>query len=435
MNPALLPVRVIAVLLALAAAIGLRLLATAIRRLDPETRALGEGRGGRGLESESPGPDEPRILGVLERFVRAAGDLEAGALVALALAAASAASAFPHRLGMSLSLAFSFMLLPFLLGVLPERIAAGRVAAVLGRAAPGILLLASLFHPLVVIRDLLTLPIRRLLGEGHAHERSTHEDERAAITPARAPEPGVAAASAGAGGAGGSGLRKVLEFSRATVDEVMTSRDEIVAIESGSSMSDFVQVVQNTHRGSFPIYRSNLDDVVGQISITDLLGEVPPDAMVDHYRRDAVVVPESKRVVELTQEMRTRGFSVVMVIDEFGSVSGLANLHDLVGALVGEMAEGDPEGDGADFEARRIDLHTWVVNPRTRIERVHEILGLTLPEGDYQTIAGFILDQMGRVPLPRERLRVTGGEFEILASDARRILSIRFRRAAPGARG
>jgi magnesium and cobalt transporter len=163
---------------------------------------------------------------------------------------------------------------------------------------------------------------------------------------------------------------------------------------------------------------------------------IPPDATVDQYRRDAVVVPESKRVAELALEMRTRGYSLAMVIDEFGSVSGLANLHDVVGVLVGEMAEGDPNGGNAgDFEARRLDLHTWVLNPHTRIERVNELLGLALPEGDYHTIAGFILDQMGRIPLPRERLRMAGGEFEILESDARRILSIRFRRPVPGGRG
>ncbi|HWN81602.1 MAG TPA: transporter associated domain-containing protein, partial [Candidatus Udaeobacter sp.] len=251
--------------------------------------------------------------------------------------------------------------------------------------------------------------------------------------PERAPEP--AHAPADPASASGSGLRQVLEFSRATVDEVMTPRDEVVAIESGAGLGDLVEVVETTHRGSYPIYRAHLDDLVGQISIADLLVEVPADGTVDHYRRDVVVVPESKRVAELVQEMRSRGVGMVMVIDEFGSVSGLANLHDLMSALVGEMAvEKEAEGDSADFEVRRLDLHSWVLNPRTRIERANELLGLALPEGDYQTIAGFILDQMGRIPLPRERLRVPGGELEILAADARRIISIRFRRAVPGAR-
>jgi CBS domain containing-hemolysin-like protein len=433
MNPTLLPVRIFAVLLALGAAIGLRLLATAIRRLDPQTRALAEAHSMRGAEDEASA-DEPRILHVLERFVRAAGDLEAGALLALAMAAASAASAFPHWIGMSLSLAFSFGLMPALLGVLPERLAAGRVSAVLGRAAPGILLLAWLFHPLVIVRDLLLLPFERLLGEEGRHHAVP--GGRPAGAPPAPPEPARAAPPAAGVQRSGSGLRQVLEFARATVHQVMTPRDEMVAIESGSSIPDLVQVVETTHRGSYPIYRSTLDDIIGQVSVSDLLVRIPPDATVDQYRRDAVVVPESKRVAELALEMRTRGYSLAMVIDEFGSVSGLANLHDVVGVLVGEMAEGDPNGGNAgDFEARRLDLHTWVLNPHTRIERVNELLGLALPEGDYHTIAGFILDQMGRIPLPRERLRMAGGEFEILESDARRILSIRFRRPVPGGRG
>jgi CBS domain containing-hemolysin-like protein len=433
MNPTLLPVRIAAVLLALGAAIGLRLLATAIRRLDPQTRALAEARSGRGAEDEAFTPDEPRILHVLERFVRAAGDLEAGALLALAMAAASAASAFPHWLGMSLSLAFSFGLMPALLGVLPERLAAGRVSAVLGRAAPGILLLAWLFHPIVILRDLLLMPFERLLGEEGRHRSAP--GARPVGGPPAPPEPARTAAPAAGVTRSGSGLRQVLGFARATVHQVMTPRDEIVAIESGSSLRDLVQVVATTHRGSYPIYRSTLDDIVGQVSVSDLLTALPPDATVDQYRRDAVVVPESKRVAELALEMRTRGYSMVMVIDEFGSVSGLANLHDVVGILVGEMAEAGPNGGNAgEFEVRRLDLHTWILNPHTRLERVNEILGLALPEGDYHTIAGFILDQLGRIPLPRERLRVAGGEFEILEADARRIQSIRFRRPVPGGR-
>jgi CBS domain containing-hemolysin-like protein len=438
MNPSLMPVRLILILLFVAAAFALRLLATAIRHLDPTTRALAAERGG----GRAPnGGDEPRILGVLERFVRAASDLEAGALLALAIAAGLAATAFPSAIGLGIAIAVAFALTPFFLGVLPERAAAGRVAAVLARATPAILLLAAVFHPLTILRDIFAFPIERLLSIRLG--RSVHgpavpaaaETGPAAIAAEHTPG-ATPAASAPAGSGSGGGLRQVLDFTRATVNEVMTPRSEIVAVESGASLADLTEIVRTTRHGSYPIYRTTLEEVVGKVSLIDVLGEIDPTATVDQFRSEVTVVPESKRVIELAPDIRSKRLGMVMVVDEFGSVSGLGNLHDLVKALVGEIIEdeAEPEGGDGSFEARRLDLHTWILNPRTRVERVNEILGLALPEGDYQTLGGFILDQMGRIPLPREHLRFADGEFEILAADERRVLSVRFRRLVPGAR-
>jgi putative hemolysin len=438
-NPSLMPVRLILVFLFLAAAFVLRLLATAIRHLDPKTRALAAERSGRAPKAN--GADEPRILGVLERFVRAASDLEAGALLALAIAAGLTASAFPYALGLGLAIAGAFALAPFFLGVLPERTSAGRVAAMLARAAPAILLLAAVFHPLTILRDIFAFPVERLLSlrlgrNVHGVAVSAAADTGpAALSAEPAPvAPQAAAAQAGIGS--GGGLHQVLDFTRATVNEVMTPRSEIVAVETGASIADFTEIVRTTRHGSYPIYRTTLDEVVGKVSLIDVLGETDPGASVDAYRREVTVVPESKRVIELAPDMRAKRLGLVLVVDEFGSVSGVANLHDVVKALVGEIAQDEAVGEGeeAAFEARRLDLHTWVLNPRTRTERVNEILGLALPEGDYQTLGGFILDRMGRIPLPREHLRFADGEFEILAADERRILSVRFRRLVPGAR-
>ena len=440
MNPSLVPVRLILVILLVAAAFVLRLLATAIRHLDPKTRALAAERSS-GRAPKANGADEPRILGVLERFVRAASDLEAGALLALAMAAGLAATAFPTALGLGITIAAAFALTPFFLGVLPERTAAGRVAAVLARATPAILLLAAVFHPLTILRDIFAFPIERLLSIRLG--RSVHGVAVTAATADTAPaalgaEPAPVATPAGAGQAGtgsGSGFHQVLDFTRATVNEVMTPRSEMVAVESGATLGDLTEIVRTTRHGSYPIYRTTLEDLAGKVSLIDVLGEIDPNAAVDAFRQEVTVVPESKRVIELAPDMRQKSLGLVMVVDEFGSVSGVANLHDLMKALVGEIAQ-DPadEGEDGNFEARRLDLHTWVLNPRTRIERMNEILGVAIPEGDYQTLGGFILDQMGRIPLPREHLRFADGEFEILAADERHILSVRFRRLVPGAR-
>jgi CBS domain containing-hemolysin-like protein len=119
---------------------------------------------------------------------------------------------------------------------------------------------------------------------------------------------------------------------------------------------------------------------------------------------------------------------MVIVVDEFGTVKGLANLHDLIGGLVGQITEDE---ERSEFEFRRLDPQTWIFSPLIRIERVNELTGLAIPEGDYKTLAGFLLFQMRRIPLPHERLRWRDADFEILAADSRRIRSVRLVRRPP----
>jgi CBS domain containing-hemolysin-like protein len=406
---------------AMLVASGLRMLAAAIRGLDPRTLALPEELGTRpGAENAEVGTEVPPLVEVLERFVRAAHDLETGALVALVASALALVPPASGPAAMTIIVAAGFLVAaPLALVVLPERVAAGREAAVLGRAAPAILLLASVLHPLTVIKDFLAWPLAVFTPRTGAAPLAA-PGGMARATDARAGDP----AEAGSSGSP-SWLKQVLGFTRATVDEAMTPRAELVAVESGASISDLVAIVRTTRRGRYPIYRTSLDELVGQVALADLLEEADSSTPVDRYRREVTVVPESKPVFDLLEEMHRSGTTMVMVIDEFGAVTGLANLHDLVGELLGEIGEDERRPS---FEFRRLDLNTWVLNPVLRIERFNELVGLTIPEGDYQTVSGFILWELGRIPLPRERLRVNGGEFEVLAADSRRILSVRFKR-------
>jgi CBS domain containing-hemolysin-like protein len=228
----------------------------------------------------------------------------------------------------------------------------------------------------------------------------------------------------------------VLAFVAATVDEVMTPRAEVVGVESGSTVADLARIVRTTRRGTYPIYGVSLDDVGMTVSIADLLG-VPPGDYVDLHARPATVVPESKHVSDLVTEMRAEGTPFVLVVDEFGALAGVANLHDLIGELVGDVVA---DSEVAEFECSRVDDDTWILNPFLKIERVNELTGLSLPGGDYQTLAGYILFELGHIPRVHERLQLpAGATLEVLAADERRILSVRYHRApearrAPGRR-
>lgn len=402
---------VLAMVIALAALVAagwLRLLAVAIRGLDPETLAWPAAqRAPAPADGEEEGDAEAPIREVLARFVRAARDLEAGAVVALAVAAAALAPLLGGGVRGAVILVTSAALAA-LLGVFwPERLAAGREARLLGRTTPAVLALASLFHPLGRAADLIVSPFV---------PRTPPPRPAAPLATPLPPTPPPPATT---------GLREVLAFVSATVNEVMTPRSAVVGVESGSTVAELARIVRTTRRGTYPVYGLSLDDVGMTVSVADLLGVQPGD-YVDLHARPADVVPESKRVADLVAEMRAEGASFVLVVDEFGALAGIANLHDLIGELVGEVVA---DADRAEIECNRIDEDTWVLNPFLKIERVNELTGLALPTGDYQTLAGYILFALGRIPRPHEHVPLAAGDLEILAADERRILSVRYRRA------
>ncbi len=405
-------------LVALVASGWFRLLAVSIRRLDPETLAWPDAeRAPAPADAEDQANAGAPIREVLARFVRAARDLEAGAVVALA----AAATALAPLLGggtREAAILVACAVLAALLGVFwPERLAAGREARILGRTTPAVRALASVFHPLARAADLIVAPFVPPFVPPAAPPGAPAPAPRPPAAPL--PAPGVAPPPAP------SGLRDVLAFVAATVDEVMTPRAEVVGVESGSTVGELARIVRTTRRGTYPVYGLSLDDVGVTVSVADLLG-VPPSDYVDLHARPAEVVPESKRVADLVAEMRAEGTSFVLVVDEFGALAGIANLHDLIGELVGEVAA---DAERAEFEYTRADEDTWVLNPFLKIERVNELVGLALPAGDYQTLAGYILFTLGRIPHAHEHVPLPGGDLEILAADERRILAVRYRRA------
>ena len=202
-------------------------------------------------------------------------------------------------------------------------------------------------------------------------------------------------------------LHKVFEFGDRPVREVMVPRPEVVCIEQGSRISDFFALYAQSPLSRFPVFQENMDNVTGILPIKDVLmalakGTISMESVVDDLVRPAYFTPETKRIGELFSEMRDRNFHMCVVVDEFGGTAGIASLTRLVEEIVG------PVGDELatvekDYEA--INAYTFEIDGGMRIEEANEEMGLELPEGDYETVAGFILDLLGRIPRPNEQLR------------------------------
>ena len=205
-------------------------------------------------------------------------------------------------------------------------------------------------------------------------------------------------------------LHKVFEFGDRPVNEVMVPRLEVVAIEQGSKLSDFLTLYAESPLSRFPVYQENMDNVVGILSVKDVLmaqakGTISDETVIDDLVRPAYFAPETKRINELFVEMRDKNYRMCVVVDEYGGTAGIVSLSRLVEEIVGPVGDELAE---VEKEYEVINEYTFQIDGSMRIEEVNEEMELELPEGDYDTVAGFVLHLLGHIPKPNEQLRYKG---------------------------
>jgi putative hemolysin len=202
-------------------------------------------------------------------------------------------------------------------------------------------------------------------------------------------------------------LHKVFDFGDRPVREVMVPRPEVICIEQGSSVADFLALYAESPLSRFPVFQENMDNVVGILSIKDVLmsqakGTIDNDSVIDELARPAYFAPETKRISELFIEMRDKNYRMCVVVDEFGGTAGIVSLSRLVEEIVGPVGD---ELAAVEKEYEAINEYTFQIDGGMRIEEANEEMGLEIPEGDYETVAGFVLNLLGRIPQAGEQLR------------------------------
>ena len=222
-------------------------------------------------------------------------------------------------------------------------------------------------------------------------------------------------------------LHKVFDFGDRPVREVMVPRPEVVAIEEGARISDFLALYTESPLSRFPVYQENMDNVIGILSVKDVLmaeakDTITDESTIDELARPAYFAPETKHINVLFAEMRDQNFRMCVVVDEYGGTAGIVSLSRLVEEIVGEV--GDELGEAEkDFEV--INEYTFQVDGGMRIDEVNEEMELDLPEGDYETVAGFILHLLGHIPTANEQLRYKGLKLVITEMRGLKIEKIR----------
>jgi len=222
-------------------------------------------------------------------------------------------------------------------------------------------------------------------------------------------------------------LHKVFDFGDRPVREVMVPRMEVISIEQGSPVTDFLKLYTGSPLSRFPVYQENMDNVIGILSVKDVLmalarGNAAGSNSIDDLVRPAYFAPDSKRIDELFTEMRDNNYRMCVVVDEFGGTAGVVSLSRLVEEIVGEFGD---ELAAAEKDFEIINEYTFQIDGSMRIEEVNEEMELTLPEGeDYETVAGFILSLLGHIPRQNEQLRYKGLKIVITEMRGRKIEKI-----------
>ena len=203
-------------------------------------------------------------------------------------------------------------------------------------------------------------------------------------------------------------LHNVFEFGNRPVREVMVPRTEVIWVTKGTKMADFLKLYAQSPLSRFPVYADNMDNVIGILSVKDIVmaqakGGFGGEAVIDDLIRPAYFAPETKRVSELFTEMRDKNYRMTVVIDEFGGTAGVVSLSRLMEEIVGPVGD---ELASIEKEYESIDEYTFQVDGGMRVEEANEEMGLGLPEGDdYETVAGFVLNLLGHIPREGERLK------------------------------
>ena len=197
-------------------------------------------------------------------------------------------------------------------------------------------------------------------------------------------------------------INNVFEFNDKTVSEVMIHRTEVYAIDVTSKIEDILTELKEYKYSRIPVYEENIDNIVGVLFIKDLLACVysKKEVKVKKIMRDAYFVSESKPINELFKEMQKNKQQLAIVVDEYGGTAGIITMEDMLEELVGNIFD---EYDDVEKDYEKIDENTFMIEGSVSIYDLRKILGVEIPEGDYDTLSGYLIELLGRIPEDDEK--------------------------------
>ena len=305
----------------------------------------------------------------------------------------------------------------------PKRMAMQKPEAIAYKVVPVLLVVKKFTAPFVKILSLSTNAVVRLFGfDPNADEESVTEEEIRMMVDV-GEEKGVI-----------ENLQKeminnIFEFDDIDVSDIMTHRTDMVAVEDTDTLKDVVDLSIEHGYSRIPVYHEDQDNIIGIVYIKDLLKYISSDNFPQSdspkdYMRDAYYVPFSKSCGSLFDEMTEKRVQMAVVVDEYGGTAGIVTLEDLIEAIVGNIQD---EYDNEEEEIVEESENIFTIDGTAYIEEVNELVDDIIPEGDYDTLGGFLISSLGFLPKDEDKneIQYENLKFTILNVDERRIGKVR----------
>ena len=224
-------------------------------------------------------------------------------------------------------------------------------------------------------------------------------------------------------------IRGVFQLDRTTVREIMTPRVDMINAEITSTIEEISAIMLDTGHSKIPVYKDEVDHIEGIAHSMDVLRFISDSNNVrsidiEDFLRTVLYVPESKTLEDLLTEFQEKRMQMAIVIDEYGGVSGLVTVEDLLEEIVGEIHD---EFDTGEPQIRKIKDGEYYIDARIDIDDLSDTLGISFEGEGFDTIGGFVLHQLGKIPSPTDNLEYNGFNIEVLTTVGRRIKTLRIK--------
>jgi magnesium and cobalt exporter, CNNM family len=216
-------------------------------------------------------------------------------------------------------------------------------------------------------------------------------------------------------------IHRILQFSLRNVKEVMVPLVRVTAIPDTMTVEQALEEFRTSRFSRLPVYHRRIDNLIGVLHDFDLLGEEGPDRPVRAFMRPVTYVPELKKIDRLLAEMQRQGTHLAVVVDEYGGAVGIVTIEDLLEEIVGEISD---EFDQEVAPFKKLGEGHYLISARTEIKALNEALHLDLPAGDYETLAGFLIAELGDLPRAGEHLQYRNLKFTVRQAEARAVKEV-----------
>ncbi len=302
--------------------------------------------------------------------------------------------------------------------IVPKALFRDHADTLVPRVFPLIQVFYYIFKPFVAIVSWLNTILRKLLrlSDGNQYDYLTKDDLSFLLSQTASDEMSAPQMEM---------IEDALDFTELEARNVMVPRTDIVAVQEQTHISDVIELAREEGFTRYPVFRNNLDDIVGVLIIYDILKrDCTNDMTAGQIMHDPIFTPENTDLDILLKEMQHKQRSMAIIVDSYGGTAGIVTMEDILEEIVGDI-EDEYDDDEEDKDVEQVSPNTWLAQADVEIDRLADDYGIELPEGDYETLAGLILDHLARIPHQGQVITIEPYRIQVLQATSKKIVKVK----------